>query len=83
MTELSGTGNDNESFMNLVQNYRIIYDKQYKDYKDSRKKKNAWLEISKKVGVDVAEAHRRYNSIQTSFSKYLKKQRKAKVTRTG
>ena len=74
---------DNENFMNLVQNYRIIYDKKCKDYKDTRKKKNAWLELSKKVGVDVAEAQKRYNSIRTSFSKYLRKQRAAKVTGTG
>ena len=35
------------------------------------------------MGVDVAEAQKRYNSIRTSFSKYLRKQRAAKVTGTG
>ena len=48
-----------------------------------RKKKNAWKEVADKLGIEVDEAVRRYNSIRTNFSKYLKRQKKGKVSGTG
>ena len=38
-------------------------------------RKNAWKEIAQELGMDMAEAQRRYNSIRTNFSKYLKYQK--------
>ena len=30
-------------------------------------RKNAWKEIAQELGMDMAEAQRRYNSIRTNF----------------
>ena len=39
------------------------------------KKKNAWKEVCSKLGIERAEAQRRYNSIRTAFAKHIKKMR--------
>ena len=36
-----------------------------------------------KLAIEVEEAVRRYNSIRTNLSKYLKDQKKGKVSGTG
>ena len=41
-----------ETLMNVIQNYRVVYDKSCKEYKDLQ---NAW----KEMGMDVAEVQRR------------------------
>ena len=74
---------NNEILMNLIQNYRVIYDKTCREYRDVRKKKSAWKEVADKLGMEVDEAVRRYNSVRTNFSKYLKRQKKGKVSGTG
>ena len=66
---------DDQTLMNCIQNYRVIYDKGSKDYKDQRKKKNAWSEVSLQLGIEVLEAQTRYKSIHTKFSKYIKQMR--------
>ena len=45
---------NNETLMNCVQQYRVIYDKRCKDYKVPLKKRNAWKEISEKLGIGGA-----------------------------
>ena len=74
---------DDETLMNLVQNYKVIYDKSSKSYKNRNSKKNAWEEIAKKLSMTVDECQRRYTTIRTRFSKYLKQHREAKKTGTG
>eukprot|EP00795_Rhopilema_esculentum_P003869 gene3869-15166_t len=71
---------DNEMLMNYVQHYRVIYDKSCKDFKIPLKKRNAWKETSQKLGIDIAEAQKRYNNIRTTFSKYAKR---LKCVRSG
>ena len=66
---------NNETLMNCVQQYRVIYDKRCKDYKVPLKKRNAWKEISEKLGIETTEAQKRYNNIRTMFSKYVKRLR--------
>ena len=56
---------DKEALMNCIQNYRCIYDKGCKDYMVPLKKRNAWKEISTKLGLSVEEATKRYNNIRT------------------
>ena len=55
--------NDNvtdEELMNEVQHYPVLYDKSMRDYKDLRKKQNAWKEIAKTLQIDVITAQGRY-----------------------
>ena len=66
---------DNETLMNCIQHYRVVYDKSCKNYKVPLKKRNAWKEISEKLGIETAEAQKRYNNIRTMFSKYVKRVR--------
>ena len=66
---------DSKTFMNCVRNYKVIYDKSLKDFKVPSKKNNAWREISATLGMDMEDAKRKYNSIRTNFSKYLKRVR--------
>ena len=66
---------NNETLMNCIQQYRVIYDKRCKDYKMPLKKRNTWKEISEKLGIEIAEAQKRYNNIRTMFSRYVKRLR--------
>eukprot|EP00795_Rhopilema_esculentum_P005729 gene5729-10983_t len=59
---------------------QVIYDKSCKDFKIPLKKRNAWKEISQKLGIDIAEAQKRYNNIRKTFSKYAKR---LKCVRSG
>lgn len=59
---------DNETLMNVIQNYRVMYDKSCKEYKDIRKKKNAWEKVAEELEMGVSEVQRRYNSIRTKIS---------------
>ena len=71
---------DNETLINLIQNYRVIYDKTCREYRDVRKKKmHGSIEIVVKLGIEVDEAVRRYNSIKTNFLKYLKCQKSESI----
>ena len=70
----------NETLMNCIRNYKVIYDKSSKGYKLPQQKKNAWKEISTNLGISVEEAQTRYKSIRTNFSKYVKR---IKCTRSG
>jgi len=49
---------DNKALMNVIQNYRVVYDKTCTDYTDIWKKENAWKGIAQELGMDVAEAQR-------------------------
>ena len=73
LQENEETSVDNETFMNCIQQYRVLYDKTCKDFKMPLKKKNAWKEVASKLGIEVSEAQKRYNNIRTSFSKYIKR----------
>ena len=70
----------NETLMNCIRNYKVIYDKSSKGYKLPQQKKNAWKEISTNLGISVEEAQTRYKSIRRNFSKYVKR---IKCTRSG
>ena len=71
---------DSEAFMNYVRNYKVIYDRNSKDFKIPLKKNNAWKEVSLTLGIEADEAKRKYNTIRTRFSKYI---RKLKSIRSG
>ena len=81
--EAGGSSVDDEMLMNHIQNYRVIYDKTCKGYKNRTTKRNAWEEVAKKFSMSVDECQRRYNTIRTRYSKYLKQHRAARKTGTG
>ena len=63
---------NNETVMDCIQNYPLIYDKGNSDYKNKIKKKNAWKEVASALYyIDVLEAQTRYQSIRTNT--YIKK----------
>ena len=57
--------------MDCIQQYTVLYDKSKKDCKDQRKKKNAWREVSVKLGIAGVEAQTRYKIIRTKFLKCI------------
>ena len=64
--------------MALVREYRCIYDKACKDYKDITCKSNAWKEIAAKCALageqkDPKALQQRYSNIRTTFGRYLGK----------
>ena len=62
----------NKKLMDTIRNYRAIYDKSYPEYKNQRVKSNAWQAVSRSLGMDVTLVQKRYNTIRSNFSKYLK-----------
>ena len=71
-------GVKDEMLMNHIQNYRAIYNKTCKGYKNRTTKRTAWEEVAKKFSISVNECQRCYNTIQTRYSKYLKQHRTAR-----
>lgn len=61
-----------EDLTSLVRQYRCLYDKSFKYYKNKRMKINAWNEISAKMDISADECRRRYYNIRTAFGRYLK-----------
>eukprot|EP00794_Sanderia_malayensis_P013138 gene13138-14491_t len=75
VNDVERTYADNETLMNCVLKYAAVYDKSCRDYKIPLEKKNAWRQIGLELKLDWTEAQKRYNSIRTNFSKYIKRQR--------
>lgn len=63
---------DKENFMAAVREFRCLYDKGIKDFKDLTKKENAWKEVSQRTNMTVTEAQNKYKNIRTSFGRYVK-----------
>lgn len=60
-----------EEFMNTVREYRCLYDKGCTDFKDLRKKENAWIKVGEKFNLSSLEASKKYKNIRTTFTRYL------------
>ena len=64
---------DNEELMEEVRKHPSIYDKSSREYRDGRIRSNAWKEIELALGVSIpGSALKRYSTIRTRFSKYLR-----------
>lgn len=63
---------DNDILIEKLKQYPVIYDKSSNDYRDTRKRNNAWKEIAQELKVEVQTAQKRYNTIRTRLSKYLR-----------
>ena len=58
--------------MDLVRQYRVLYDKGVKGFRDRTLKENAWSEIAQKLNMTPKEAECKYNSQRTMFGRYIK-----------
>ena len=58
--------------MNAVREYRVLYDKGVKGFKDKRQKDNAWKEIADITKMTVKECEQKYSSQRTMFGRYIK-----------
>ena len=47
---------NNKLLMNLIQNYHVIDNTTCREYRDVRKKKNAWKELPDKLAIELDEA---------------------------
>ncbi len=64
-----------ERLMEDIRQYPCIYDKYDKDYPDKTAKNNAWAAIAAKYGISPMEADKKYKTIRSSYTRYLKKKR--------
>ena len=53
----------------------LLYIRVSRDFKDGNKKAYSWKRIAEYLGQTVEDVKRRYESIRTSFSRYLQKRR--------
>ena len=63
--------------MDIIQEYPTIYNFSSRDFKDKTKKQNCWKAVAKCMNEPVDVVKKRYESIRTQFSKYLKKRKGA------
>ena len=61
-----------EDFMSEVREYRCLYDKNCRDFKDKRTKANAWKAVADKFSISPSEAEGRYKNIRTVFTRYVR-----------
>ncbi|XP_028397294.1 uncharacterized protein LOC114521085 [Dendronephthya gigantea] len=64
-----------ERLMEDIRQYPCIYDKYDKDYPDKNAKNNAWSAIAAKYGITPADADKKYKTMRSSYTRYLKKKR--------
>ena len=65
---------DDCSFMEIIKEFPSIYNRSSAQFKDKNIKSNAWKEIaSLHTDMDVNTCKQRYESIRTTFSRYLKR----------
>ena len=67
----------NADFMDIIQDYPTIYNRSSRDFKDKTKKANCWAAVAERVNEPVEVVKKRYETIRTQFSKYLKNRRGA------
>ena len=66
-----------ERLMDDVRQYSCLYDKFCKDYLDKNVKNNAWAAVAAKYGLAPIDAEKKYKTIRSSFTRYLKRKRNA------
>lgn len=66
-----------ERLMDDVRQYPCLYDKYCKDYQDKNLKNNAWAALAAKYGVTATDAEKKYKTIRSSYTRYLKRKRNA------
>lgn len=66
-----------ERLMDDVRQYPCLYDKYCKDYQDKNLKNNAWAAVAAKYGITSADAEKKYKTIRSSYTRYLKRKRNA------
>ena len=59
--------------MDIIKEFPVIHNHAYADFKDRNIKKNAWRKISELLDVEERECIKRYESIRTTFSRYVRK----------
>ena len=64
----SSTVSDEQS-MEVIQDFRCIYNRRSKDNKDRRMKQNAWKLIGDQLHVHAGEARSRCDVVRTRFSR--------------
>lgn len=65
---------DDMAFMEIIKEFPSIYNRSSSQFKDKNLKINAWKEIASLHNeLDVNTCKQRYESIRTTFSRYLKK----------
>ena len=60
-----------EEFMEIVHEYRAVWDRGCRDFKEKDKKKNAWEEIGTRSGLGAVTAEKKYSLIRSTFGRYL------------
>ena len=63
---------NNEELMEHIRRYPVIYDKSAAHYRDARKRANAFKAIEQAMKLEAGDALKRYSTVRTRFSKYLK-----------
>ena len=61
-----------EAFMGIIREYLTNYDRSYKDFKDKSRKSNCWREVAQRLDEPFEIVKRRYESIRTQYSEYLR-----------
>lgn len=66
-----------ERLMDDVRQYSCLYDRYCKDYQDKNVKKNAWIAVAAKYAISPEDAEKKYKTIRSSFTRFLKRKRNA------
>ena len=61
------------AFMDKIKEFPVIYNCACADVKDRSIKNNAWRKISELLDLEESKCKQRYESIRTTFSRYVRK----------
>ena len=56
-----------EKLAESVRKFPILYDKSYKDFKDSKKKERAWEDVAKEVGLPSGKSFSSFDQFRFPY----------------
>lgn len=69
----SSKGISDEDFMAVIKDFPAVYDRRSEAFKDKAFKEEAWEKIAEYFDMRIEDVKRRYDTIRTRLSRYLKK----------
>ncbi|XP_065177935.1 uncharacterized protein LOC135808640 [Sycon ciliatum] len=63
---------DERQFMESIRQHRVLYDRTCQEYRENKMRANAWHDVCKETGLPLNEVQKRYSTVRTRLSRYLK-----------
>ncbi|VVC95765.1 unnamed protein product [Leptidea sinapis] len=71
---------NNEKLIEVVRQYKLLYDLNDKKYCDNQKKDETWIEVGRKLNMDGRECKKSWALLRDAFRRIVKKRKNGRVS---